>query len=152
MSDCREEDASIVLKPIGIARTPYRIAHDAPFQGRFSDALSRVSVFDRYSHGLKDVETCSHLYVLYWADQADRDTLQTLTPWGPELRGVFACRSPARPNTINLCVVELVEREGNDLVVRGLDALDGSLVLDIKPYSTDIDAVANASIGWFAPR
>ena len=137
------------LVPIGIIRSPYREQGQVPFQGRFSDEVSRIEVFPRYGPGLKDIERCTHLYVIYWADKASREELQVVTPWGPEPKGVFACRSPSRPNPLNLCVVELLERKGNVLVVRGLDALDGSPLVDLKPYSSALDAVEGAHIGWF---
>jgi tRNA-Thr(GGU) m(6)t(6)A37 methyltransferase TsaA len=142
----------MILKPVGVARTPYRAAADAPFQGRFTKVIAEVEIFEEYTDALLDVEQSTHLYVLYWAHQADRGRLQTPTPWGSEQRGVFACRSPSRPNPINLCVVELAERRGNRLTVRGLDALDGSPVLDIKPYGASMDAVPEARIGWFEEK
>ncbi len=146
------KDEEMLLRPIGVARTPYPGMDAAPFQGRFSDNRAVIEIDDDYAGGLKDVEMAGYLIVLYWAHLADRGILQTVTPWGPEIRGVFACRSPARPNPISICVVELLEREGNRLTVRGLDAVDGSVILDIKPYSSAIDAVADASIKWFEER
>lgn len=137
------------IVPIGVIRSPYKEPGDAPFQGRFSEEVSLIEVFREYEAGLKDIESCTHLYVIYWADRASRDELQVVTPWGPELRGVFACRSPSRPNPLNLCVVQLLKRKDNLLMVRGLDALDGSHVVDIKPYSSSIDVVEGATIGWF---
>ncbi len=105
-------------------------------------------MFEDYEPALLDVERCSHLIVLYWQDRANRSILQTRTPWGPEVHGVFATRSPNRPNPVGLCVVKLVEREGRFLKVRGMDALDGSPLIDIKPYSPQIDSVQDARIGW----
>ncbi len=142
----------MILVPIGVARTAYRNKGEAPRQGRFSRDLAVLEIDDEYAAGLKDVEMADYLIVLYWAHLADRETLQTVTPWGPEIRGVFACRSPARPNPINVCMVELIEREGNKLKVRGLDALDGSAVLDVKPYSSAVDSVPGAGIAWFEPK
>lgn len=143
------KEAEMLLRPIGVVHSPYREIDQAPFQGRMSSVESVVEVFEEYADGLKDVEAASHLYILYWGHRASREVLQTITPWGPEVRGVFACRSPSRPNPINLCVVELVRREDNRLTVIGLDALDGSQVVDIKPYSGRIDAVPEARIAWF---
>ncbi|WP_456477790.1 tRNA (N6-threonylcarbamoyladenosine(37)-N6)-methyltransferase TrmO [Geoglobus ahangari] len=137
------------LKPVGVVRSPYKDFSQAPYQGRFSDAVSEIEVFEQFSPALKDLETCTHLIVLYWLDRARRDVLVTRTPYGEEERGVFATRSPHRPNPIGFCVVELLEVRGNVLRVRWLDALDGSPVVDIKPYSSDIDSVENAVIGWF---
>ena len=95
------------------------------------------------------MELATHLIILYWCDRANREKLQTRTPHGPEIRGVFACRSPSRPNPLAFCVVELVERQENKLLVRGLDALDKSILLDIKPYSAGIDSFPEASLPWF---
>ncbi|MCL6612822.1 MAG: tRNA (N6-threonylcarbamoyladenosine(37)-N6)-methyltransferase TrmO [Peptococcaceae bacterium] len=136
------------LRPIGLIRSPYKESGEAPFQGRLSSETSVLEVFPEYGDGLKYVEQASHLIVLYWCHLAGRDTLRTVTPHGPEERGVFACRSPARPNPIAFCVAELLRREGNRLHVRGVDALDGSPLLDLKPYSSELDSVAGARTGW----
>ncbi|MGQ9476246.1 MAG: tRNA (N6-threonylcarbamoyladenosine(37)-N6)-methyltransferase TrmO [Actinomycetota bacterium] len=140
------------LRPIGVIHSPYKEMDQAPFQGRMSKADCEVEIFEEYVDGLKDIEAANYLYIFYWASRASRDVLQTVTPWGPEARGVFACRSPARPNPINLCVVELLRREGNRLTVRGLDALEGSPLLDIKPYISRVDCVLDARIAWFEER
>jgi tRNA-Thr(GGU) m(6)t(6)A37 methyltransferase TsaA len=140
------------LKQIGVIRSPYREQKDAPFQGRHARDESTLEVFKGYESALRDIEQCSHLIVLYWQDKANRSTLQTRTPWGPETHGVFATRSPNRPNPIGFCVVELLERNGRLLTVRGMDALDGSPLVDIKPYSPQIDSVPHARIGWHKKR
>lgn len=142
----------MVLKPIGVIRSPYRTLNEAPFQGRFSDKEAELEVYGEYSAGLKDVEASRYLILLYWGHLADRSVLQTVTPWGPEVRGVFSCRSPSRPNPVEFCVVELLRREGNRLVVRGLDAVDGSAIVDIKPYSAKIDSFPDAVIGWLEEK
>jgi len=137
------------LKAIGIIHSPFQIPGEAPHQGRHTRETAVIEVFPEFAAGLKDVEQASHLIVLYWCDRADRGRLQTRTPYGPEIRGVFACRSPSRPNPIAFSVVELLKREGNCLHVRGCDALDKSPLLDLKPYSAGIDSVPEARIGWF---
>ena len=142
----------IFLKPVGVIHSPYRERGEAPRQGRFSDKESVLEIFDEYAPALKDVEESRWYILLYWADRASRDVLQTVTPHGPEIRGVFACRSPARPNPILFCVVELLRREGNRLVVKGSDALDGSTIVDIKPYSARTDCVPDAEIGWLSKK
>lgn len=136
------------LTQIGIVRSPYKDRADAPFQGKHRDDESTLEILEDFEQALLDIEKCSHLIVLYWQDRADRSVLQTRTPWGPEVHGVFATRSPNRPNPIGLCVVELLKREGRSLRVKGMDALDGSSLVDIKPYSSGIDSVEGASIGW----
>lgn len=140
--------APIECIPIGIVRSPYRVRGDAPRQGRLADTVAEIHILDAYAPGLDGVERSSHLIVLYWLDRAERGLLFAKPPGETEERGVFSTRSPARPNPIGLGIVDLVRREGNVLVVRGLDALDGTPVLDIKPYSPEIDSIPEATGGW----
>jgi tRNA (adenine37-N6)-methyltransferase len=90
----------------------------------------------------------SRLIILYWGHLADRNTLQTVTPFSPDITGVFACRSPNRPNPIAFCVADLIEVSGNILTVKGVDAVDGSPLLDIKVYSANLDSFPDSVIGW----
>lgn len=150
--DNRMKEIDLTLRPIGIIHSPYQTAEEAPYQGRFSKEAAELEIYPEFAAGLKDVETATHLIVLYWCRLAPRDILQTRTPWGPEIRGVFACRSPSRPNPIAICMVDLLEARGNRLLVRGVDAVDGSPLIDIKPYSSDLDSVLGARIGWFEKR
>jgi formylmethanofuran dehydrogenase subunit E len=136
------------LIQIGVVHSPYREPKDAPFQGKHANGESTLEVFEDYEPALLDIDQCSHLIVLYWQDRADRDVLRTRTPWGPEVHGVFATRSPNRPNPIGHCVVELLQRNGPFLKVRGMDALEGSPLIDIKPYSAELDCVQDAVVGW----
>ena len=140
------------LKPIGIIHTPYRTTGDAPFQGRSSSETCEIELFKEYEAGLKDVDRCTHLILLYWLDRADDRVLQTHTPHDTGIHGVFATRSPARPNPIGFHVAELIERNGTVLKIRGIDALDETPLIDIKPYSSGIDAIGDASIGWFPTK
>ncbi len=132
------------LVPIGVVHSAYSERGQAPRQGRLSDALATLEVFPPYADALEGVERCSHLIVLYWGDRAERTILRSRTPFGTTPVGVFASRSPNRPNPIAFCVADLVRREGNRLLVRGVDALDGSPLLDIKVYSAAIDAIPGA--------
>ncbi|SFG16902.1 tRNA-Thr(GGU) m(6)t(6)A37 methyltransferase TsaA [Desulfotomaculum arcticum] len=136
------------LVQIGVIHSPYLERSAAPRQERLSEEIMTLEIYPAYVNGLKDIEQVSHLIVLYWCDRTQRDTLQTVPPSGTDLRGVFACRSPSRPNPIAFCVAELLGRENNHLRVRGLDALDGSPLLDIKPYASAIDSITGARIGW----
>jgi formylmethanofuran dehydrogenase subunit E len=124
------------LRQIGVVHSPYVERKDAPFQGKHLEDESTLEMFEDYEPALRDIDQCSHLIVLYWQDRADRKVLQSRMAWGPEVHGVFATRSPNRPNPIPLCVVELLQRDGPFLRVRGMDALDGSPLIDIKPYSS----------------
>ncbi|HIH70428.1 MAG TPA: tRNA (N6-threonylcarbamoyladenosine(37)-N6)-methyltransferase TrmO [Methermicoccus shengliensis] len=136
------------LVAIGVVHTPYRDVRDAPHQGALAGEEGALEVFEQYAEGLKDIEQCSHLIVLYWQHRSRRDVLLATPPHDRREHGVFATRSPHRPNPIGLCVVELLKREGTTLRVRGLDALDGSPLIDIKPYSARADCVPHATIGW----
>ena len=129
------------IRPIGSVRSPYKERKDAPRQGRLSDTVSEIVIDEEYLPGLCDVETQSHLIVLSWFDRADRSRLRATPPHTQIEHGVFATRSPDRPNPVAFSVVDLLGRERNVLRVRGLDALDGTPVVDIKPYSMEIDCV-----------
>ncbi len=135
----------MTLKEIGIIHSPYKIKEDAPRQGRLKDNTFKIEVYPEYAPGLKCLDSISHLMVLYWADKSDRTTLQVDRE--EELRGVFATRSPSRPNPINHCVAKILKIEDNILTVDGLDALDQSPLIDLKPYAPAIDIVEDAW-GW----
>jgi tRNA-Thr(GGU) m(6)t(6)A37 methyltransferase TsaA len=129
------------IQPIGYVRSPYKEMTDTPRQGRLSDTVSEIVIDEKYLPGLDDVEKKSHLIVLSWFDRADRTMLRATPPHEKIEHGVFATRSPNRPNPVAFSVVDLIGCNGNILRVRGLDALDGTPVVDIKPYSPDIDCV-----------
>ncbi|WP_290598061.1 MULTISPECIES: tRNA (N6-threonylcarbamoyladenosine(37)-N6)-methyltransferase TrmO [unclassified Archaeoglobus] len=131
----------ISLKPVGIVKSPFKSMDEAPRQGRQSQEVSEIVVFDEYSDALDGVEKCEHVIVLYWMDRASREKLKVVPPGETEERGVFSTRSPSRPNPIGFCVVEVVEVKKNILKVKWLDALDESPVIDIKKYSPEIDCV-----------
>jgi tRNA-Thr(GGU) m(6)t(6)A37 methyltransferase TsaA len=140
------------LKPIGVIHSPYMEKKDAPRQGRLSDNEIKLEIYPEFTDGLQNIEQVSHLIVLYWGHHADRSVLQTVTPFSPEVTGVFACRSPNRPNPLAFCIADLIRRDGNVLTVRGVDALDGSALLDIKAYSGTLDSIPEAVIGWQRAR
>ena len=133
---------------IGRIRTPWTERKDCPKNARESDAVCTVELDARYAPALKDAGTCSHLVLLYWMDRAPRNlVLQTPSHYGTQ-RGTFALRSPARPNPIAMSVVRLLGIDGHRLSVVGLDCLDGTPLLDIKPYFASTDSVPEAEVGW----
>jgi formylmethanofuran dehydrogenase subunit E len=136
------------LKKIGVIHSPYKTRAKAPFQGRHSSEICEVEIFEDFLPGLADVEGCTHLILLYWLDRADRSMLKAFPPHDGKEHGVFATRSPNRPNPIGVGVVELLAVEGERLKVRGLDALDDSPLIDIKPYFPEVDSTSNATVGW----
>jgi formylmethanofuran dehydrogenase subunit E len=143
-----EETSSMQLEPIGVIHTPYRRREDIPRQGRLSSELCEIEVFPQFAPALKDIEQCTHLFVIFWLHLGDRSRLTATPPHDGKEHGVFATRSPNRPNPLALDIVELLGVEQNRLRVLGMDALDGSILLDIKPYSADIDSLPQARIAW----
>ena len=128
------------LTPIGIIHSPYKQRGEAPRQGRLTKTEVTLEIFPPFNNALKDISRCSHLIVLYWCHQADREMLLSRPPLSPVEVGVFASRSPHRPNPIAFCVADLVRDEENRLIVTGVDALDGSPLLDIKAYIPAFDS------------
>ncbi len=127
------------LNQIGVIKSPYKIRTDTPRQGRYSEEISEIIVFEDYSDGLDSIGRHEYLFVLYWQDKAERDKLKATPPGELEEKGVFSIRSSARPNPIALCLVKVLKIENNSIFVKWLDALDGSPLLDIKPFIKELD-------------
>ena len=143
-------DASLYF--IGRIRTPWTRREDCPKNGRESEAVCTIEVDQRWAAGLAGLETSSHVVVLYWMDQARRDLVLQAPRHYAEQRGTFALRSPVRPNPIAMSVARLLRISGNQLLVIGLDCLDQTPLLDLKPYFASTDAIPDASVGWHASR
>ena len=122
------------LIPIGVINSQYSTKKDSPRQGRYSTQTSTITVFDEFVGGLDGLDVNKYLIILYWQDRAERDKLKVIPHGKTEKRGVFSTRAPVRPNPVGFCLVELVCMNGNKLTVKWLDALDGSPLLDIKPF------------------
>ena len=129
---------------IGRIRTPFKSRADCPKNIAASAAIARVELDQRYAAGLKDLALFSHIYLLYWMDQARRDLIQQVPAHLNRPRGTFALRSPVRPNPIALAAVELIGVEGSVLTVRNIDCIDGTPLIDIKPYFASIDSIPAA--------
>ncbi|MCC7347887.1 MAG: tRNA (N6-threonylcarbamoyladenosine(37)-N6)-methyltransferase TrmO [Variibacter sp.] len=137
---------------VGRIRTPWKRREDCPKNARGSEEVCTIEVDPRWREALRGLETCSHVIVLYWMDRAPRHlAAQTPRHYG-ETRGTFSLRSPARPNPIALSVARLLKIEDNRLSVVGLDCLDGTALLDLKPYFASTDSVPEAVVGWHAER
>ena len=143
-----EEMSPMHLHPVGVIHTPYSRREDIPRQGRLSMEICEIELFPEYTLALKDIEQCTHLFVIFWLHLGDRSRLTATPPHDGKEHGVYATRSPNRPNPLALDIVELLNVEGNRLKVKGMDALDGSILLDIKPYSPGIDCFPEAKIAW----
>jgi len=137
------------LKPIGIIRTPY--VDSAPYQPLANDEGEfRLCVDPPYADGLKDLDRFRYIYVLYLIHRVTRKPSMSVTPpWTPGKKvGLFPSRSPARPNPLGLSIVEVKGIKGNEVFTSGLDAFDGTPLLDIKPYIKDLDSKEDANYGW----
>jgi|SRR5215213_6108232 len=132
---------------IGRIRTPWTKRGDCPTNARGSDAVCTIELDPRYAAALDGVETCTHLVVLYFMHEARRDLVVQVPRHGAR-RGTFALRSPVRPNPIAMSVAQLVDIEGTTLSVVGLDCLDGTPLIDLKPYFASVDSVPDAVVGW----
>jgi tRNA-Thr(GGU) m(6)t(6)A37 methyltransferase TsaA len=143
-------DASLYY--IGRIRTPWQKREECPKNARGSDAVCTVEVDPRWAGGLTGLESASHVILLYWMDKARRDLVLQSPRHYAEHRGTFALRSPARPNPIAVSVARLVGIDGNTLSVVGLDCLDDTPLIDIKPYFASTDSVPDAQVGWHASR
>jgi len=141
---------SLSMLPIGFVRSPYRDLHSIP---RGLDAKHDVEgvleLRAEFGPGLADIEGFSHLFVIWAFDRSAGCDLVATPPSDNRPHGVFATRSPRRPNPIGLTVVELLRREGPSLRVRGVDMLDGTPILDIKPYLSSIPQ-EQLKRGWLA--
>jgi tRNA-Thr(GGU) m(6)t(6)A37 methyltransferase TsaA len=143
-----EFDAGLYF--IGRIHTPWTRREDCPKNARESDAVCTIEVDERWAAALAGIETCTHVLALYWMHQARRDLVLQSPRHYARQRGAFSLRSPVRPNPIAASVAKLLSVEGRKLSVRGLDCLDGTPLLDLKPYFASTDSVPEAVVGWHA--
>jgi tRNA (adenine37-N6)-methyltransferase len=142
----------IDLTPVGLIHTPFSTPAETPIQAVRSQAEGWVEVFPEYAEGLQDIEDFSHLYLLYHLHQAHRVDLLVEPFLDDRQHGVFATRHPFRPNHIGISIVKLAGRQGNRLQVSGVDMLNETPLLDIKPYVPEFDQRDNVQTGWYANR
>ncbi|MDF2693816.1 MAG: hypothetical protein K0S65_2199 [Labilithrix sp.] len=140
----------LVVRPIGYVRSPFREKVEAPRQGTAGGAEGTVELLPAYADGLADLEGFDRIWLVFWFDRAEGWRPKVLPPRSEEKRGAFATRSPHRPNPIGLTAVRLERVEGVVLHVKDLDLVDGTPILDIKPYIPYADAFPEASSGWLA--
>ncbi len=141
------------FQPIGLIHSPFTHRDQTPIQPYRSSAVGQVELLPEYEEGLQELDSFSHIILLYRFHQADPGFDLSVTPFlDDEPKGVFATRYPRRPNSIGLSVVRLVRREGRILKVDGIDVLDGTPLLDVKPYVPPFDAFPEATLGWLDGR
>jgi tRNA (adenine37-N6)-methyltransferase len=138
------------LKPIGFVESPYTDSKEIPRGlGAKHDAEGVLRILPEFEAGLVDIDGFSHLYVIWVFDRTSGFELTARPPSDNRAHGVFATRSPRRPNPLGLTVVELLRREGEQLYVKGLDMLNGTPILDIKPYMSSVPK-ESLRRGWLA--
>jgi len=140
---------NVVYRPIGVIRSEHKCPEETPIQPVYAQGcLGRVEVFPEYAEGLSDLEGFSHIYLIYHFHRAGEPRLRVKPFLQDVVRGVFSTRAPCRPNPIGLSIVRLLRREGNILYLDGVDILDGTPLLDIKPYTAKFDRVETTRNGW----
>ncbi len=140
----------IRLKPIGFVKNNIK----EPRFGNFADEISEIILDEKFTEALKGIDDYSHVIVVYWMDRV-KEQVMTHQPQGNPnvpIVGIFACRCPSRPNPIAITTVRLIAHEGNKLKVKGLDILDGTPIIDIKPYWPQYDKVENEKVPAWVNR
>jgi tRNA-Thr(GGU) m(6)t(6)A37 methyltransferase TsaA len=141
-----------IMRPIGIIHSPFTEKDKTSIQASRSQAIGLVEIHPEFADGLKDIEALSHIYLLYAFHQSLGYELQIKPFLDNQEHGIFATRYPYRPNPIGLSIVKLVSRKENTLTVEGIDTLDGTPLLDIKPYVPDFDLRTDVRTGWYETR
>jgi len=145
----RKFPENICFKPIGIIHTPFKSLKGIPIQFSMSNAKGTIEIFPKYVAGLKDLSGFSHLYCLFFFDMVKQPVpLQSKPFLINEKKGVFAIRTPFRPNPIGLSIFEILEIRENIIFVNNVDTLDRTPILDIKPYASQYDNIKTTKIGW----
>lgn len=139
----------IVCYPIGIIHSPFKKPKGTPIQPAAAKrAKGIIEIFPKYAEGLKDIKGFSHIILIYHFNLSRKRTLKIKPFMDSNEHGVFATRAPSRPNPIGISTVRLVDVDRNIIHVRDIDIIDGTPLLDIKPYVPEFDAIKTEKIGW----
>jgi tRNA-Thr(GGU) m(6)t(6)A37 methyltransferase TsaA len=139
----------VVFKPIGIIHSPFRKLEEMPIQpSSESSGQGTVEIFPEYVDGLQDLNGFSHVYLLYHFHEMRQSRMRVIPFLDTEPHGIFATRAPSRPNPIGLSLVKMVFIKDNLIYVEHIDVLDGTPLLDIKPYAPEFDQANDVRIGW----
>lgn len=143
----------VKYQPIGIISSPFKDNIGVPRQAvGASEIKGTIEIFDDFSGGLKDLDGFSHIVVIFHLHMVKNPSLKACPPWDGKEHGVFATRSPYRPNPIGVSVVRLEHIDQNILQISGVDMADGTPVLDIKPYVPDLNPTKDVRIGWLTDK
>jgi len=143
----------IQYKPIGVIHSPFKVPRDTPIQPAFArDIEGTVEIFPEYAEGLTDIEGFSHIILIYHFHLSNKFSLKVKPYLDDRLRGVFATRAPVRPNPIGISIVRLDRVVREKLYIRDIDIIDGTPLLDSKPYVPEFDTRETVKIGWLASK
>jgi len=140
------------MRPIGMIQSPFKEKGQTPIQSTRSQATGLIDVYPEFAPGLQDLDGFSHIIILYVFNQSNGYSLHIKPFLDDQERGLFATRYPYRPNPIGLSIVRLVSIQDHFLTVEGIDVLDQTPLLDIKPYVPDFDLRENTRTGWYETR
>jgi tRNA-Thr(GGU) m(6)t(6)A37 methyltransferase TsaA len=140
------------FQSIGVIHSPFIDSIQTPIQPTRSQAAGQVEVYPEFADGLEDIEGFSHIFLLYVFHQSTSYTMRVRPFLDDQMHGLFATRHPRRPNPIGLSVVRLMARRENVIDIDGVDVLDGTPLLDIKPYVPDFDVRTGVHTGWYKKR
>jgi len=141
--------AQITMRPIGIIHSPYKEARNIPIQGTFDDGVEAwLELKDEYTKGLKDLDAFSHAIIIYYFHRSPKEEIEGRPFLEKQKHGIFAIRSPHRPNRSGLSVIKIRRIEANRVYFTEVDVLDGTPLLDIKPYVKYFDSRENVISGW----
>jgi len=144
---------TVSYRPIGIIHSPFKENVGIPRQAvGASEVKGTIEILDDFSEGLQDLGDFSHIVVVFHLHLVKSPRLKAYPPWDGREHGVFATRSPYRPNPVGVSVVRLVGIDGNNLHISGIDMAEGSPVLDIKPYIPDLNPTKEVKIGWLTGK
>ncbi len=145
-----DPESPIAARVIGVIQTPFPEPAGTPIQSAYAQEVEgRITLIEPYASALDDIEGFERLWLIYWMDGVRPFTPKVIPYRDTREHGLFATRSPSRPNPIGLSVVRLIRREGSTLHIAGIDMVDGTKLLDIKPYVPEFDAHPGSRAGWF---
>ena len=144
------EDANFTVKQIGVIRTPFKSSENTPIQSSKSNIKGHIEVASEYLAALKSLDGFSHIILVYWFHRAKPPKMLQKPYLDTEEHGLFSIRSPSRPNPIGISTVKLISIEGSRLDIEGVDMLDETPLLDIKPFVPEFDNRPQATSGWLS--
>lgn len=137
------------LQEIGQIITPYETIDECPFFSALAEDEAKLQIYEEFEPGLKNLDEVTHIIIIYWLQKAARDQLQAENPHDNVIRGVFSMRGPHRPNPFGLSIVKIIDIKNNIIRIKGIDCLNGTILLDIKPYDSSTEAIPDARINYW---